>query len=504
MGEMGHGPTSRSRSFRAAGAVESTVPLPGVFAAHQTASPETLGPLTPADLAERRIAPDVAERWRRAGWWLVKSPAPSAPDVGPREVYLDPGGFVRIGARRVSVLLSDRANAAAARSRLAAAGAQVVHASGTGLLVLRVPPGESPYAFAQRLARDPAVAAVEVETLRLFEGRALDDPRIGDQWQWENPKGGDSRARKAWDAATGDGRRVAVVDFTFRTTHEDLAPAIDAEGSAEFVEEPYTGRLVLRPLGSEGADDHGTKVAGLAAAAGGNGVGGCGAAPRARLHLIAIHRGATREAFARAVDFARDPSSEGRSAPGADVLTSSVGWRGASGAHVDASIRRLSEGRGGLGVLFFWALTNDDALVSSPRDDAIAAQHGVIGVGATRPDDDRLVGGRGPLLDLVAPGQEVLTTGSARDDDYRADQGCSMAAPIVAGIAALVLERHPTFTRAQLWEVLRSSADRVGPPADYGPDGRAERFGHGRVNAARALEVATQPPTRARDVDLDS
>jgi subtilisin family serine protease len=63
--------------------------------------------------------------------------------------------------------------------------------------------------------------------------------------------------------------------------------------------------------------------------------------------------------------------------------------------------------------------------------------------------------------------------------------GTSMASPHAAGVAALVLSKNPTLTPVQVRNVLRSSANDLGTP------GWDPVFGHGRVNAKRAV---TQTP----------
>ena len=62
--------------------------------------------------------------------------------------------------------------------------------------------------------------------------------------------------------------------------------------------------------------------------------------------------------------------------------------------------------------------------------------------------------------------------------------GTSMASPHATGVAALVLSRNPALAPAQVRQVLRSSANDLGAP------GWDPMFGHGRINARRAVEMA--------------
>lgn len=66
--------------------------------------------------------------------------------------------------------------------------------------------------------------------------------------------------------------------------------------------------------------------------------------------------------------------------------------------------------------------------------------------------------------------------------DINSISGTSMASPHVAGVAALILSRNPTWTPAQVREKLRTSADDLGAP------GWDPVFGHGRVNARKAVQ----------------
>ncbi|MGH9133104.1 MAG: S8 family serine peptidase, partial [Ilumatobacteraceae bacterium] len=69
--------------------------------------------------------------------------------------------------------------------------------------------------------------------------------------------------------------------------------------------------------------------------------------------------------------------------------------------------------------------------------------------------------------DLVAPGKDVYS--SVRGGGYEAWQGTSMAAPIVSGLAALVLERQPELPVIELMELLINAAAPV--PGDAGRAG---------------------------------
>ncbi len=90
----------------------------------------------------------------------------------------------------------------------------------------------------------------------------------------------------------------------------------------------------------------------------------------------------------------------------------------------------------------------------------------------SRPDD--------PVIpDLVAPGVDIW---SARPGGgYHSLSGTSMATPHIAGLAALLMEAHPTKTIDEIEQALLGSCSPKGLPA--------ERAGHGRPDAVKALRL---------------
>ena len=91
-------------------------------------------------------------------------------------------------------------------------------------------------------------------------------------------------AEAAWAAGTGEGTTIAVVDSGVALDHEDLAGKL-----APGVACRDTGGDPARCSGAPDDDDgHGTHVAGVAAAATGNGLGIAGTAPGARIMPVKV------------------------------------------------------------------------------------------------------------------------------------------------------------------------------------------------------------------------
>jgi subtilisin-like proprotein convertase family protein/subtilisin family serine protease len=100
------------------------------------------------------------------------------------------------------------------------------------------------------------------------------------QWHLQNNIGGtiDADVKPAWDAGwTGTNVVIGIVDDCLQKAHPDLSPNFTPSNSYDF------GQNDTDPSPVYGTDQHGTSVAGVAAARGGNGIGVTGAAPLARL-----------------------------------------------------------------------------------------------------------------------------------------------------------------------------------------------------------------------------
>ncbi len=111
-------------------------------------------------------------------------------------------------------------------------------------------------------------------------------------------------------------------------------------------------------------------------------------------------------------------------------------------------------------------------------------------------------------LDVAAPGICIPTTdftntnpafpavggGGYIDGNYFSFLGTSAAAPIVSGIAALVLEKNSALTNEQVYDAIRYSCEKVGGYSYSNPtaSGRCLELGFGRVNACEALQTVDQ------------
>merc|ERR1740121_1597043 len=95
-----------------------------------------------------------------------------------------------------------------------------------------------------------------------------------------------------------------------------------------------------------------------------------------------------------------------------------------------------------------------DAIYFSPSFIASA-----IAVGSIDPTDSKAGSSNyGSLINIWAPGVSILSAGQSSDTDARTISGTESACPHVAGGAALVLQRNPTYNYAKVLETLQSEA----------------------------------------------
>ncbi len=228
------------------------------------------------------------------------------------------------------------------------------------------------------------------------------------------------RAPEAWSTSRGGGVKVAVMDTGIDLRHPDLRDRVAG------------GYNALSP-GRDPMDDngHGTHVAGIIAATD-NAAGVVGVAPQALLCAVKV-------LDAYGAGFLSD-LIEGLDwcvREGVQVVNMSLGTREGNDTFHEA-VRRAYQA----GVLLVAAAGNDGASGGADTVNYPARYAETIAVSAV----DRQFrlprfASRGPSVDIVAPGVDVLSTWPG--GSYRALSGTSMATPHVSGVAALALAARP-------------------------------------------------------------
>jgi len=271
-------------------------------------------------------------------------------------------------------------------------------------------------------------------------------------------------AEKVWGITTGDPIKVAIVDTGIDVKHPDLIDNLKGGVSAVGYTSSYN-------------DDngHGTHVAGIAAAID-NEIGVIGVGPKIDLYAVKVlnRRGSGYLSdVIEGLDWAV--------ANGMQVVNMSLGTGSNIQSFHDAVIAAKNAG-----VVVIAAAGNSGGSVIYP-----AAYSEAIAVSAT--DQNNVIASwssRGPEIDLAAPGVSIYST--YKRTGYATLSGTSMAAPHVAGSAALVLNtpvgEYYDVNLNRKWdpdEVQKKLQDRA---VDLGNAGFDNLYGWGLVNAYNAVQ----------------
>lgn len=289
--------------------------------------------------------------------------------------------------------------------------------------------------------------------------------------QWAMPR---LRLPEAWDASTGADVTVAVIDTGVDVEHPDLAgqllPGVNVIGSA------------VDPDVQDG-HGHGTHVSGTIAAVTDNSLGVAGVAPDAAIlpvKVLSDTGSGWSSDVAEGIVYAADH--------GARVLNLSL----AGGSNNSVLEQAVNYARA-QGVVVVAAGGNSGATSNAPAYPA--ALPGVIAVAATdATDHNAAFSNTGRYIDVAAPGVAIRST--LPGESYGNLSGTSMAAPHVAGTAALLLARMDQHGSVDVddpvLELLIRTATDVGAP------GWDDATGYGLIDPVAALQAVTDglPPAR--------
>jgi thermitase len=364
---------------------------------------------------------------------------------------------------------------AASATQSAALGSASVLGFVRALQAKVVAPAGDPAALVARLNASPAVQYAEID--KTLHATAIpNDPRFTDLYGMNNTgqaagtPDADINAPEGWDAAglgafpTTGGPKIGIVDTGIRATHEDLAGQVaDCARSQGTLFGP--GKI------QEGscADDngHGTHVAGTIAGHANNGKGVAGVAFNSPLTICKALSGTrgsgSTSDVANCITWAADK--------GVKVLSMSLG--GGTSTTLQNAVKYAA----GKDVLIVAAAGNDgNATLNYP-----AAYPEVVSVAATdRNDQHASFSNANDDVEIAAPGVDVVSSYNSSDTSYTTLSGTSMATPHVAGVAAVIRGKNPTFTAEQARSKLDASVD------DKGAAGRDPQYGFGRVNLQKA------------------
>ncbi|MCB1537384.1 MAG: S8 family serine peptidase [Rhodospirillales bacterium] len=338
------------------------------------------------------------------------------------------------------------------------------------------------------------------------------DDRFVYQTNLLNTAGGiDIDVVPAWTDYTGAGVSIALIDDGFDLAHPDLAGRFDLAASYDFA-----GSDPLPQ--AETGDDHGTAIAGIAAAAR-NGVGIVGVAYDATLVGLRVSFTAddSTDQFTAAMTHMvdNDIASNSWGYAGAFADNYADGWLdGQRAAIEDAAFN----GRGGLGTVILFAAGNGGNSADRVDYHSVTADPHVIAVGAmTATGAAASFSNPGAALLVSAPGQSIPTddvsgAGGYFPGDYVSLSGTSAATPEVSGIVALMLEANPNLGYRDVQEILAYSARATGAVSDWQTNGAdnwngtglhfSHSVGFGLVDALAAVRLAETWTTTHTEANL--
>jgi serine protease AprX len=342
-------------------------------------------------------------------------------------------------------------------------------------IATRLTPGEI-----QRLLANAAVESIEEDTLCYAVRDTAEEFTGSTKASLDFGLSGDGDGDL--DTYSARDHTIAILDTGIDSQHQDFAGGkiIAWQDFVNDQPEPY--------------DDvgHGTHVASIAAGRMRNAVGGV--APDAALVGVKVlddEGQGTVSAIAEGVEWC----IANRARYGIEVLNLSLGGDRSS-AGTDLLSRTVNRAMAA-GIVVCVAAGNEgpqQRTIGSP-----AAASGVITVGSIADPGE---GGffldpyssRGPTADgrvkpdLVAPGERISAARANSRTGTVRYSGTSMAAPFVAGVAALIRQANPNLTAAEVKTLLKETA------VHFGPDGENSEYGAGRMDAYAALARATGNP----------
>ena len=298
-------------------------------------------------------------------------------------------------------------------------------------------------------------------------------------------------APEAWDISFGsEDVSIAIVDNAVRTTHSDLVPNLwvntaESENGFDSDLNGYTDDINGYDVADQdnnpnppasftgGAFSHGTHCAGTASGATDNNLGIAGVAFNTKIIGVKCtpdnSSGATLPFAYEGLKYAIDVD--------ADIISMSWGSRAQSFTG-DALLSQAALN----GIIMIAAAGNDnEENALSPASNA-----NVMAIGATDEDDLKAsFSNYGPDIDLMAPGKSIYNLFGGNDNDYGYSDGTSMACPIVAGAAGLLLSEFPDISPQDLKNALKDGCDDI----DALNSGFEDKLGSGRLNLFNSMSI---------------
>jgi subtilisin family serine protease len=290
------------------------------------------------------------------------------------------------------------------------------------------------------------------------ENSSINDPDYEFQWAVTS-----TESNKAWSLVNQKKTvKVAIVDTGVDYNHPDLKNRVLTEMGYNFV---GNNKDVI--------DDnwHGTHIAGIIAAEMNNNQGITGIVGPLDVKIIPVkvldkNGQGDSPIIAEGIKYAANK--------GADIINISIGFK-AKDSYIEDAVNYANR----KGVLVIAAAGNDNSNsdLYSPAGDK-----GVFTVAAVDSSYNKAsFSNYGSAIMLAAPGVDIISTAPGNSYEYR--NGTSMAAPAVAGVAAMMKAENPKLTPEEIQKILIASSN------DIMTSGKDDYSGYGFVNAYKALQM---------------
>ena len=261
---------------------------------------------------------------------------------------------------------------------------------------------------------------------------------------------------------SGKGVKIAVIDTGVDSNHQDLTVkegicTLDDSISLDACDRGYLDE-----------NGHGTHVAGIIAAKN-NDIGIVGVAPDAEIYAVK----------------ALDGNGDGTTS----TIMAGIDWAIRKGVHIinmsltteypDMGIKAMVDKANANGIMVIAAAGNEGTLSGGDETVMYPGKFpSVIAVASVKSDNRRAsTSATGHEIELAAPGEMIYSTlpKGIAPAGYGTMSGTSMAAPFVAGMAALYKEKFPSYTNEQIRSLLQKNAK------DLGIAGRDRLYGYGLI-----------------------
>ncbi len=332
----------------------------------------------------------------------------------------------------------------------------------------------------QAVAEFSANPAVEYAqpNYRYERGEAVAEPTAGDpntSFQWHHEKINTAGAWDILDRLPAKSKvRVGVIDGAIDYTHNDLKA--NMAPYADFGRFIGGNQYAYR---TSGFDSHGTHVAGIIAGVSNNGLGGAGVGSGSKNSIVEIvgadvfdGQYAYTNDIVKALSFTVQKNCK--------VVNMSLGYLGRPDTYYESNINATVN----KGVTVVVAAGNDSTTSEAYPSDFASTISVINTMNYSAPTEycKSYTSNYGAKKDISAPGSGIVST--VPGNSYASMSGTSMASPIVAGVAGMMMYANPSLTPSQVRTYLTSTA------TDLYDEGFDIYTAWGNVNAQAAVSKA--------------